>query len=389
VLSLGGGLDTPFQRRHHAGRMRENKRQFAVARGASAGTHGANGFASAGRLTGGVRSGARACLLSALLISMVLGCRTGTRHPPTFSDFQRAFQRGSRSEAGIEAEVAVFSAAMLSEQEVKVILGGTNAEAMIGAALQGRLEGTVDMELLERATQVCPTNPVAWAALAYRSIDLLANRVVAPQTAGDEVGKSVEALRRLAPSNSVPFYLQAGFECLRTNVATAKDLTVQASRWEGFETYETPLKLCIVRALESAGYSKFSARIVASGNSAGVVCWSKLSKAVLAADPSDDEVRACLVLGARVGGGRSFLDQLVGDSIQRKAAEKLRGVEFGAEARRIAERKESIKRATRYLDSARTREVTETQWVEYYDRCFDSGEMEAIQALAREMGATF
>jgi hypothetical protein len=320
---------------------------------------------------------------------MVVGCRTSPGHPPTFSDFQRAFRSGSESEAGVEAQIAVFRAAMLSEQEAKVILSGTNAEAMIGAGLQVRLDQAVGMELLERATQISPTNPAAWAALGYQSIDLLANGMMDAQTAEDDVKKSVEALGRLAPSNSVAFYIQAGFECLRTNIPAAKDLTVQASRMGSFETYDTALKLYVVQALESVGYSKFSARTVACGNSAGLLCWSKLGKAILAANPSDDEVRACLVLGTRVSGGKSFMDQLVGDSLQRKAAEKLRGVEFGAEARRIAERKESIKRATSYLDSARTRKVTETRWVEYYDQCFAIGEMEAIQALAKSMGATF
>lgn len=359
--------------------------RFAPGREASAQTHEAN------RVTpsGGVWNKSLISLLGTLLLLMVPGCQTSPRHPPTFSDFQRAFQKGSHSKAGIEAQVTVFSAAMLSEQELKRILGGTNAEAMVGAGLQGPLDGTVDLELLARATQMCPTNPVPWAALAYRSLGLVANRVIDAQTAGDQFGKSVEALGKLAPSNSVPLYLQAAFEGLRTNVAAAKQLIVQASQREGFETYETPLKLCVVRALESVGYSKFTARIVASGNSAGVVGWSRLSKAILAADPSEEETRACLGLGTRVGGGKSCLEQLVGDSMETKAAEKLKGAEFGTEARRIAERKLSIKRAVRYLDSARTRRVTESQWVDYYDRCFESGELEAIQALARMRGDPF
>lgn len=382
-MRLPGGFGHP-RRWHHPCGMSAREMQFVPGRETSAQTHEANALTPGG----GVRHSAWVCLLGALFPLLMLGCQASTRHPPTFSDFQRAFQKGSQSPAGLKAQVAVFSAAMLSERELQRILAGTNAQAMIGAGLQGQLDGIVDMELLERATQLSPTNPVAWAALAYRSVDLLANRVIAPQTTAARFEKSVEMLRTLVPSNSVPLYLQAAFECLQTNVATAKQITLQASRTEGFETYETPLKLCIVRALESVGYSKYSARIVASGNSVGVVSWAKLSKAILAADPSDEEARACLVLGSRVGGGKSFLDQLVGDSIQTKAAGKMR-VEFGAEAARLAEKKESLKRATRYLDSSRTRKVTKAQWVEYYDRCFDSGEMEAIQALARVLGDTF
>ena len=156
-----------------------------------------------------------------------------------------------------------------------------------------------------------------------------------------------------------------------------------------FRSYGVPLKRCVVRALESAGYSKYTARIVASGEVSGVVAWSKLSKAVLGSDPSVEEIRACLVLGTRVGGGKSFLEQLVGDSIKTKASEHLGGAEYRMQASGAAERKGRIKRANAFLNSARTRHVTEAQWVEYYDRCFDVGEMEAVQALAKITGDTF
>ena len=83
------------------------------------------------------------------------------------------------------------------------------------------------------------------------------------------------------------------------------------------------------------------------------------------------------------------MEQLVGDSIRTKAAEHLSGAEYKMEASRAAERKGRIKRASGFLDSARTRHVTEAQWVEYYDRCFEVGEMDAVQALAKMTGDTF
>ena len=111
-----------------------------------------------------------------------------------------------------------------------------------------------------------------------------------------------------------------------------------------------------------------------------------MTKAILADTPSQEEVSGCLLLGCRVSGGGSFLEQLVGDSIRAKAMERLKGADFSAESRRIAERKERIKRAAAYLDSAQTRNVTESQWVEYYDKCFEAGEMEAVRGLAKITG---
>jgi hypothetical protein len=324
-----------------------------------------------------------------LLLCSAMGCRMAEHHRPEFSDFQRALRQGYDTQAGVAAQVAVFGAAMLSDKEMKTILARTNVEALIGAGIQGRLDGTMNLQLLGRAAHIAPANPMAWAAQAYRILELLANRMGDAQEMTGEFAKAVQAWRGLQPSNSVPLYLQAAWQCLQTNVSAAKQLVEEAAGTPEFETFGVPLKLCIVRAMESVGSSKYTARIVASGNASGVVAWSKVSKAILAAAPSDQEVRGCLVLGRRVSNGGSFLEELVGDSIQTKAMERLKGSDFSADTKQIAERKERIKRASRYLDSARTGNVTEGQWVGYYDRCFATGEMEAVQALARITGDKF
>jgi hypothetical protein len=244
----------------------------------------------------------------------------------------------------------------------------------------------MDMALLKRAAQIAPRDPVTWAALAYRSCALLANRVGDELEVAKEFSQAVDAWRGLAPDNSAPLYLKAALACLQTNIPGAKEAVVKAAKLGGFEGYETALKMCIVRALESVGYSRYTARVVASGNSSGVVAWSRVSKTVMGADPSDEEIRACLVVGSRVSGGKSFLEQLVGDSIQKRAMEKRPGGDFDTETERIARRKESVKRAAGYLDSARTGKVTENEWVEYYNKSFAEGEMEAVRALARLTG---
>jgi hypothetical protein len=247
----------------------------------------------------------------------------------------------------------------------------------------------MDLRLLKHATEKSPAEPMAQVALAYRGLDLLANGVGDQQTTLTVTSNAIAAIRAIEPTNSVPLYLQGALDCLLTNVSAAKGLIVEAARTEGFNTYAVPLKLSIVHALESVGYSPYTARIVASGYASGVVAWSKLNKAVLGAEPSAEELRACHVLGARVAGGKSFLEQLVGDSIQTRSAGKMGGAEFAGEPQRIAEQKGRIKRATAYLDSARTRHVSESRWVEYYDRCFGVGELEAIEALAKANGDTF
>ncbi len=200
--------------------------------------------------------------------------------------------------------------------------------------------------------------------------------------------KANDMLRALAfTSNSVPLYLEAAVDCLATNAADAKSRLVKASRVEGFDTYENELTICAIQALEAAGRSKFTARIVASGSAPTLTAWGKLYKTVLATNSSDEEVRACLVFGERIARGRSLLNQILGGSIQVKAMDKLGGPEFADQKKQIADRKELIKRAARYQESVEKLNVTEAQWVQFYDRSFESGEMEAIQWLAETRGA--
>ena len=87
--------------------------------------------------------------------------------------------------------------------------------------------------------------------------------------------------------------------------------------------------------------------------------------------------------------GRTFVEELVGTSIQTKAMDKLTVGDFRAERARIAERRDRIKRAARYETRAERTRITEKRWVDYLDACFDSDEMSAIEALARENHASF
>ena len=83
------------------------------------------------------------------------------------------------------------------------------------------------------------------------------------------------------------------------------------------------------------------------------------------------------------------MEQLIGDSIQTKAMEKLTGADFTTERAKIAARKARIKRATAYDTSLHTRKISEERWVRFLDACFNEGEMTALESLAADNGDTF
>jgi hypothetical protein len=324
---------------------------------------------------------------SLLTLWMLTGCRTGPSHRPSFGDFQRAI-RDDAAHTNLDEQVAVFEAAQLSNRELQKILRRDNAEELVGAGTQAHVNDPLGRELLIEATKRSPRWPVGWAALAYRDMSLVANQYQSREAVGDELTNAIKRWRSLEPTNAAPVYLAAEFECLARNVGAAKRLMVEADQKEGFETYTVAIQKCVMRAMETEGRSKYVARMCAMGQVTGVVGWSKLSKTILANSSADEQaVQSCFVWGARVGRGKSFLEQLVGDSIQARAMEQLHRPNFAAEEERIANRKARIKRAMSYTRSLEGGgRISEERWVHFLDLCFDRGEMPAVETLAAENG---
>jgi len=326
---------------------------------------------------------------SLLMFSTLAGCRSGPSHPPTFDDFRRAI-REDATHTNLDAQVAIFAAAQLSNKEMQRFLTRGSVEELVGAGTQAPMTDPLGRTLLQHATERSPAAPMVWAALAYRDMSLLQNQEAGIETIADELTTAINRWRSLEPTNAAPWYLEAAFQCLRTNVASAKQLMAEADRKEGFEPCSLAIQKCVIRAMESARRSKYIARLYAMGQVVGVVGWSKLSKTILAESSEDQQaIRSCFVLGARVGLGKSFLEQLIGDSIQTKAIEKLSGADFAAERARISERKARIRRATAYNTSLDTRKFSEERWVRFLDTCFDKGEMTAVESMAADNGDTF
>lgn len=326
---------------------------------------------------------------SFLLLSTLVGCATSPSHPPTFSDFQRAF-REDAANTNFESQVALFAAAQLSQRELRRFRDERNAEKLVGAGTQAGFNDPFGRVLAARATRLSPSWPVAWAALAYRDMSLLQDRANNSETIAAELTMALHRWRSLEPTNSAPLYLEASFQCLRSNVTAAKRLIAEAATKDAFETCSVPIQKCVIQALESADRSQFTARRYAMGQGVGFVSWSKLSKSILGDNPPDQEaLRNCFLLGARLGQGKTFLEQLIGDSIQSKAIEKITGGDFATEKSRISERKARIKRATAYENSLHNRNINEARWVRYLDDCFDKGEMPAIELMAEDNGDSF
>ena len=278
---------------------------------------------------------------------------------------------------------------MLTEREQRRILKGRNVAALIGAGIAGYLDAPLDEALLQRAAQISPTNPVVWAALGYRSFSLIANGLTNGGSMEATCQNAVDQWQKLAPENAAPRYLAAALAARQSNLAVAKQLLRVASQMDTFDSCEGPLNRCVVVALESAGRSRFTARLVGSGNVSGLVAWHKLSQSILDSAPSREEIQGCLQLGSQLARDNSIATQMLGWAIQKQGWAKIAEPTTPAELARIAAARQHVRLANDYLESHRTRIVTEAQWIDYFDRSFIVGEMTAIQELAAQLGDTF
>lgn len=125
---------------------------------------------------------------------------------PTFADYQKVFRSAGASEtkAGFASQVSFFGAAMLTQREQQRILKGRNVAALIGAGIGCRLDAPLDAALLQRATQISPTNPIVWAALAYCSFSWIGNGQTNNETMAATCQNAVDQWQKLAPENAVP-----------------------------------------------------------------------------------------------------------------------------------------------------------------------------------------
>lgn len=329
----------------------------------------------------------RALWVVALWACILVSCSSSPQHPPTFEDFRRAQRDGLDSPEAINSLLKLMELAQFSKEEQERILQRGKVEELIGAAMEAPLSDPMALRLLNRATKINESDFLPWQAMASRHLSLLLNKRK-DYGSENQFKTAIDRLMSLKPENAFPVYLRALGWALKDNIPEAKKLMELAGQKPAFYTPNRKLRECVVLAAEATGYPKYTARMIALGQSRNTIPLVRLAKILLTnAPPDEPTARACLRMGQQLeADSQLFLEHMLAFNIQKEALKHLGGNSQAMMNQHIDEKKKRIQQAAAFLQSDAVKNVTERRWVGYFDSVFRTSEMEATEHLAKELG---
>ena len=242
-----------------------------------------------------------------------------------------------------------------------------------------------------------PEDPVILAAFIYRycgtlsisdgdHIDTFKNN----NSDFEKVQNIIERLKKTAPGNALPYYIEAVFLIEGGDTESASAALALASGKPEFDNYYDFLRKYISRTWEILNFSKYKARLSALGTIpvGSVMMYRRLSRGIVnRAKVSQEEIDHILLFGKRLESrSRTYIEDLVASSIQEDALKKsTRNVR--SELKRIELKRKNTREFIDALDRmSEDKSITEERWVEYFDQLYSSSENEAIKTLMEETG---
>jgi hypothetical protein len=327
--------------------------------------------------------------LSILLVWLGASCNS-PRHPPTFADYKRADSKGEDSPESFDALLRVMKQAEFTSKEMEQISERGVVKEILGAATQAPFLNEMKLPLLKRATELSPSDPLPWMALASHHLSLLQNKITEHGSA-QKFKVAIERAIALRPDNAFPGYLKAFGIGLSGDIAGARQQFLSAAQKPEFVTLEAELRQCVIAAAEVQAYSKYTARMMALGQTHDALFLLPLSRMMLTNSASDERVsKACLHMGQQLEtSSRLFIETLVAFHIEREAWKHSNAALRVKANEEIDIKKKRITNAVVFLRSSAVKKLGERRMVQYLDTVFNKTEIEATEALASELGTGF
>ena len=274
----------------------------------------------------------------------------------------------------------------LTREDLELIVSRGDTKELIGAGIQASGTdplGLAGLEILLKATEKDAADPLAWAALIGQEAGIFAY--------GGDIGlgadtlKHIETFESVDPDNALPLFYRAKVYFHQGKLKEAEEEMVRTQEKTRFLTYDTKMRKALIRAAESLGYSKFSARYYALSISTGISTFPEFARNIIAAKEVEDEaVRAILRLARQMEGqSRLDIERLVSYSIQFSALERLGAYEsIGALNAKV----EAFREKKKLMSGDAFTNIPEERWIQFYDEVLESGEQEALERLYSEFG---
>ena len=321
------------------------------------------------------------------------GCRATAPHPPEFKHVIAA-QRDLLDNPMSQRWARLFAAMRFTDEDLAAIRRRGHLDELVGAGVQS--EGETALDLLWAAVERSPREPYVLAAFAQEYLSLDLNQP-GRTTAFDEK-QGVPCLRRVlrefhaaAPGNAAVDCWTALELLQEGDREAASEAIKRAAEKPVFDTCACAgrMRRAVVRAAEAAGYSKFTARYYALGQTGGVWLFGRLCLDMMQRPAATDEdIRNCLALGERIERSAGvMLESLFGLRIQLTARQKQTGKEAQEDIRAVNARIASLRElAETVRNLTLSPAIGEERWTQYLDEVLAGGEADAIRKLAAETG---
>lgn len=319
-------------------------------------------------------------------VCLLLGCRSTPGHPPAFADFHRVGPGTMNDEKKLQAYVTLFTAARFTRKEAKLILATGSARELAGAALCLTVgDGSVPV-LIGEAIRRGSNDPVVWTAVASCVLRETRNSV----HPGAEFPKEehvLSMLERLEPENGLAACLRANLQIREGDTNAARLSLRSAAEKPVLYLHASELRESVERAALKAKYPRYTAAVLAVATLGPGSDLTLVAKRILTGTNVDRATaEACFELGRRhEAQAKLMVDQLMALSVQKRALELLQAPQENDELRRIEKVKSRIRKANDFLDSPSAHELSEREWIAWFQKAFSKGELEAATELAAKL----
>ncbi len=331
-------------------------------------------------------------LLVVLFSCLVLvGCRATVPHPPEFAHVIGA-QRELLVNTAPRLWAPLVAAMRFTDDDLTTVRGRGRLDELVGAGVQA--EGEAALDLLWAAVERSPREPYVLAAFAQEYLSLMLNRPGRAKAFDEKQGvpcfrRVLREFRAGVPENAVVDYWAAVKSLQEGEREAASEAIKRAAGKREFDTYSVRMRAAVAGAADAAGYSKFTARYHALGQTCGAWIFSHLCVDTLGRPTATEEdIRNCLLLGERIERSASvMMERLVGLQIQRAVWQKREGKEAREGLRAINDKLASLRElATIARKQTMDPAVGEERWTRYLDEVLVGGEVAALRKLAAETG---
>jgi len=280
-----------------------------------------------------------------------------------------------------------IDSASFTDDDVEIIKKRGIPVELIGAGYTIQPPDQTGLEMIRMAKDIEPTNPVAWAALLYKELELFGDGS-SPVIEDAVIQGDLDEFEKVDTNNSLPVFLRAYLYSVTNDLSKASEEMKNASQKKVFSSHVLEIKRYAIEAGESVGHSPLAARMLAiNGYWQNLFLFFKLADSLLEYELADREtIEACFDMGKQIEKeGKAIIEQLVGMAIQSRSLLRLTGNKESEELKSIEERQDIILDIHNMSKQIDFEQVKENRLIRFYDDMYTLGEGEAIKRLYSEL----